>query len=62
MTKKILNQNGKNNQEFINTFEPDFNYENKPINRFNISDNNRAKNILAKAEKLSELKKKNQFN
>ena len=59
MTKKILNQNTKYTQEFVNTFEPDFNFNDAPINRYNISTNNSAKNILIKAEKLAELKKKN---
>jgi len=58
MTKKILNQNTKYTQEFVNTFEPDFNFNDSPINRYNISTNNSAKNILIKAEKLAELKKK----
>ena len=58
MTKKALNQNAKYDQEFIDTFEPDFTFNNKPINRFNISSNNTAKNTLDKAEKLSNLKKK----
>ncbi len=58
MTKKILNQNTKYTQEFVNTFEPDFNFNDTPVNRYNISTNNSAKNILIKAEKLAELKKK----
>ena len=36
MTKKALNQNAKYVQELINTIEPNFNFENKPINRFTI--------------------------
>ncbi len=39
MTKKDLNQNAKYDQKFINTFEDQFNFGNKPINRINISDN-----------------------
>ncbi len=58
MTKKALNQNTKFDQEFINTFEPDFTFSDKPINRFNISSNNTTKNTLDKAEKLFKLKKK----
>ena len=58
MTKKALNQNAKFDQEFINTFEPDFTFSDKPINRFNISSNNTTKNTLDKAEKLFKLKKK----
>ena len=58
MTKKALNQNAKFDQEFINTFEPDFTFSDKPINRFKISSNYTAKNTLDKAEKLFNLKKK----
>ena len=58
MTKKELNQNAKYKQELIDTFEPDFIFSDKPINRFKINNSNNAKNILEKAEKLSELKKK----
>ena len=58
MTKKLLNQNAKLEQELINTFEPDFIFNDKPINRFKISNNDNPKNILLKAEKLSDLKKK----
>ena len=58
MTKKVLNQNTKFKQLLINTFEPDFTFSNKPINRLNINKNTDPKNLLSKAEKLSELKKK----
>ena len=34
MTKKSLNQNAKYVQELINIIEPNFVFENKPINRF----------------------------
>ena len=34
MTKKTLNQNGKYVEELKNAIEPDFNFNNKPINRF----------------------------
>jgi len=36
MTKKVINQNTKLNQELINTVEPKFIFADKPINRFNI--------------------------
>ncbi|GIS77678.1 MAG: hypothetical protein CM1200mP13_10370 [Candidatus Pelagibacterales bacterium] len=36
MTKKVINQNTKLNQELINTIEPKFIFADKPINRFNI--------------------------
>mgnify|MGYP003349551845 CR=1 FL=1 len=48
----LINQNAKFDQEFINTFEPDFTFSDKPINRFNISSNNTTKNTLDKTEKL----------
>ena len=56
MTKKDLNQNAKYDQKFINTFEDQFNFGNKPINRFKISHNNKALKILNKSERLSKLK------
>ena len=58
MTKKVLNQNAKNDQEFINTFEPDFAFNNTPINRFNNFKGNEPKDIIVKAERLLELKNK----
>ena len=57
MSKKELNQNDKIKLDLIDTFEPDFIFNEKPINRFKINNSNNAKNILDKAEKLSELKK-----
>ena len=56
MTKRTLNQNAKYDQELINTFEDQFNFVNKPINRFKISHNNKALKILNKSERLSKLK------
>ena len=58
MTKKDLNQNAKFEQELINTFEPDFIFSEKPLNRFNSTKNNNNLEILNKAEKLSKLKSK----
>ena len=57
MSKKELNQNDKMKIDLIDTFEPDFVFNEKPINRFKINNSNNAKNILDKAEKLSDLKK-----
>tara|TARA_B100000963_G_C22532644_1_gene628312 strand:- start:65 stop:784 length:720 start_codon:yes stop_codon:yes gene_type:complete len=57
MSKKELNQNDKIKQNLIDTFEPNFSFNNKPINRLKISHSHEAKNILNKAEKLSSLKK-----
>ena len=58
MIKKDLNQNTKFEQELINTFEPDFTFGEKPLNRYIDSQPKNAKEILNKAEKLSELKNK----
>ncbi len=61
MTKKGLNQNAKYVQEFIDIIEPDFIFENKPINRFKIvkdSEKKVVQNNLDKKTKLQELKRK----
>ena len=61
MTKKGLNQNAKYVQEFIDIIEPNFIFENKPINRFKIVKNSEKKvvqNNLDKKTKLQELKRK----
>ena len=59
MTKKEINQNDKFREELINTIEPNFVFNNKPLNRFvNIDvkhDDNHSKN---KTELLLNLKKK----
>jgi len=38
MIKKTLNQNAKYVQKLIDSIEPDFVYDNKPLNRFNIQE------------------------
>ena len=61
MTKKGLNQNAKYVQEFIDIIEPNFSFENKPINRFKIvkdSEKKVVQNNLDKKTKLQELKRK----
>ena len=58
MTKKTLNQNTKYIQELINTIEPDFNFENKPINRFTIKADNYVGNITNKLDQLNSLREK----
>ena len=61
MTKKGLNQNAKYVQEFIDIIEPNFIFENKPINRFKIvkdSERKVVQNNLDKKTKLQELKRK----
>ena len=58
MTKKDFNQNAKFEQELISSFEPDFDFSEKPLNRINSTQNHNAHGILDKAEQLSELKKR----
>ena len=61
MTKKGLNQNAKYVQEFIDIIEPNFIFENKPLNRFKIvkdSEKKVVQNNLDKKTKLQELKRK----
>ena len=62
MTKKDLNQNAKYVQKLINIIEPDFVFDNKPLDRFKIIEQNNANINLNKTEQISELKKKNKFN
>ena len=58
MTKKVINQKGKFDEELINTIEPNFVFKNKPIDRFNIVDENNNHSQADKSELLEELKKK----
>ena len=61
MTKKSLNQNAKYVQKLIDIIEPNFIFENKPINRFKIvkdSEKKVVQNDLDKKTKLQELKRK----
>jgi DNA polymerase len=57
MTKKVINQKGKFDEELINTIEPNFVFKDKPINRFNIIENSNDSNQTNKTELLEELKK-----
>ena len=60
MTKKGLNQNAKYVQKLIDIIEPNFIFENKPINRFEIDKNIKEKvdQNLNKRTMLEELKRK----
>jgi len=58
MTKKTLNQNTKYTQELIDMIEPDFFFNNKPINRFTVTNDDNHNDNQNKAEKLSDLKRK----
>ena len=57
MTKKVINQKGKFDEELINTIEPNFIFRDKPINRFNIVENIIDTTQADKSELLQELKK-----
>ena len=57
MTKKMINQKGKFDEQLIDTIEPNFVFKNKPINRFNIIKNNNDNDQTNKAELLEKLKK-----
>ena len=56
MTKKVINQKGKFDEELINTIEPNFIFKDKPINRFNIVENSHGNNQTDKLELLEKLK------
>ena len=56
MTKKVINQNTKLNQELINTIEPKFIFADKPINRFNILETSNDTLQINKEELLKNLK------
>ena len=58
MTKKMINQKGKFDEELVNTIEPNFVFKDKPINRFNIVENSNDYDQTNKVELLEELKKK----
>ena len=58
MSKNELNQNGKYTQKLKVSIEPDFDFSNKPINRFQTVINNQNDGAHDKVVKLLELKKK----
>ena len=57
MTKRTLNQNGKYVQELINIIEPDFIFDNKPVNRLKSVRNIYSNDGKSKIELISNLKK-----
>ena len=57
MTKKVINQKDKFDDELINTIEPKYVFKNKPINRFNFTKNDEDEKQTNKAELLNNLKK-----
>ena len=56
MIKKVINQKGKFDEELVNTIEPNFVFNDVPINRFNIVENRDDNNQTNKAELLKKLK------
>ena len=58
MTKKVINQKGKFDEELINTIEPNFIFNDKPINRFNNVENSNNLSQTNKTNLLKELKNK----
>ena len=58
MTKKNLNQNTKFIQKLINTFEPDFIFSEKPINRVVATQNTQQNDISDKASNYQNSKSK----
>ena len=58
MTKKMLNQNAKYDQRFLDKVEPKFEFSNKPINRLKIVKENSIQSKTGKEERLLRLKKK----
>ena len=58
MTKSSLNQNAKYVQELIDTIEPDFVFNNKPINRFKAIKKNHDNINQNKSEELYRLREK----
>ncbi len=58
MTKKMLNQNAKYDQRFLDKVEPNFEFSNKPINRLKIVKENSVENKKGKEERILRLKKK----
>jgi len=57
MTKKVINQKGKFEEELINTIEPNFVFKNKAINRFKFTETILEENQNDKTELLNRLKK-----
>ena len=56
MTKKVINQNTKLNQELLNTIDPKFIFADKPINRFTVLETNDDNEQNNKEELLQSLK------
>ena len=57
MTKKVINQKGKFDEELINTIEPNFVFKNNPINRFNFTESDEEESQSDRGELLKKLEK-----
>ena len=57
MSKKFSDQSMSYNSELINSIEPNFIFNKKPINRFKINKTNIKRNNLDKIEQIKDLKK-----
>ena len=57
MSKKFLDQCMSYREELINSIEPNFIFDKKPINRFRSNETNIKKNNSNKVEQINELKK-----
>jgi len=58
MTKKMLNQNAKYDQKFLDKVEPKFKFSNKPINRLKVVKKDSIQDKIDKDKRISILKKK----
>ena len=58
MIKKTLNQNAKYAQEFMKSIETDFNFSDKPINRFKVGSAENIETSISKNGLLNNLKTK----
>ncbi len=57
MTKRLSDQNMSYREELINTIEPNFVFNEKPINRFKLKNTENSNKNLNKTAKINELKK-----
>jgi DNA polymerase len=60
MTKKVINQKGNLDKILLNSIEPKYFFNRKPINRFHNIENGSASNLINKTKLLNDLK--NQIN
>ena len=58
MTKKMLNQNAKYDQIFLDKVESKFDFSKRPINRFKVVEENIVQNKTSKKDRILRLKKK----